>query len=116
MKPLPAFQADAAPRRAPHCTFRDPRQAILFFGHLLDKQELADVPAAANESSRPVRAGTWRRAAAACTRGLGRVINGVLMWRDRAAARRHLAELDARMLRDIGLSRTDIWRDSGNLF
>jgi uncharacterized protein YjiS (DUF1127 family) len=111
-----AFQPDAAPHGAAHGTFRDPRRAILFFGHLLDQQELAAVPAAANESHRSAPAGIWRRASGACARGLGRVVTAVLAWRDRADARRHLAELDPRLLRDIGLRPSDIWRDSGKLF
>ena len=116
MKPLPAFQADAASQRVPHCAFRDPRQAILFFGHLLEKQELADMPAAANELSRSALADIWRGALTICAHGLGRAIDLVLIWRDRAAARRHLAELDERLLRDIGLNRVDIWRTTGKPF
>jgi len=39
---------------------------------------------------------------------LGRGIDHVLLWAERARQRRQLAELDAYMLRDIGLTRADV--------
>ena len=50
------------------------------------------------------------------SRGVGHQIAAVLdhlfeapfVWAERAAERRHLAELDDHMLRDIGLNRSDI--------
>jgi uncharacterized protein YjiS (DUF1127 family) len=38
----------------------------------------------------------------------GRVADGALLWAERARQRRQLAELDDYMLRDIGLSRSDV--------
>lgn len=48
-----------------------------------------------------------------------RLVDTLLLWHGRARQRQHLASLDARMLRDIGLSRSDVagetakpfWRD-----
>lgn len=37
-------------------------------------------------------------------------------WQRRAAARRHLAALSERELKDIGLSRLDAWREAGKPF
>ena len=37
-----------------------------------------------------------------------RLLDRVLSWRERARQRRHLSELDDRMLRDIGVSRADV--------
>ena len=39
---------------------------------------------------------------------LDRVLEAPFVWADRVAERRHLAELDDHMLKDIGLSRADI--------
>jgi uncharacterized protein YjiS (DUF1127 family) len=44
-------------------------------------------------------------------RGIGpvtRLFDRIYMWRNRARQRRHLAELDDRLLRDIGLSRVEV--------
>jgi uncharacterized protein YjiS (DUF1127 family) len=37
-----------------------------------------------------------------------RLLDMVMGWRDRARQRRHLAELDDRLLRDIGVSRAEV--------
>ena len=37
-----------------------------------------------------------------------RIVDGVFDWMDRARQRRHLAELDDRLLRDIGISRAEV--------
>ncbi len=37
-----------------------------------------------------------------------RVVDVMLTWSDRMRQRRHLAELDDRLLRDIGISRADV--------
>ena len=41
----------------------------------------------------------------------GAAIERVLVWQERAAQRHHLAELDDRMLRDIGITRVDVMRE-----
>jgi uncharacterized protein YjiS (DUF1127 family) len=40
----------------------------------------------------------------------------LLLWRDRANQRHALAQLDDRMLRDVGLSRADVWWESRKPF
>ena len=40
----------------------------------------------------------------------------VMTWLDRARQRRHLAELDDRMLRDIGLSRAEVDNETSRRF
>jgi uncharacterized protein YjiS (DUF1127 family) len=37
-----------------------------------------------------------------------RLLDAAMTWRDRARQRRHLAELDDRLLRDIGVSRAEV--------
>ena len=67
----------------------------------------------------PIPAVGRRQRPAAATRALTRVF----AWMERARSRRQLAELDDRMLADIGLSRGDLrdafalppWRDPGGL-
>lgn len=39
---------------------------------------------------------------------LMRIVDTVMGWMDRARQRRHLAELDDRLLRDIGIGRADV--------
>ena len=41
-----------------------------------------------------------------------RLFNVLLEWQDRAVQRRHLASLDDRMLKDIGLDRADVIRET----
>jgi uncharacterized protein YjiS (DUF1127 family) len=45
-----------------------------------------------------------------------RAANVLLTWQERAAQRHALATLDARMLRDIGLSRADVQREAAKPF
>jgi uncharacterized protein YjiS (DUF1127 family) len=116
MNAQPAFQPDAVSETPRQGTLRDPRQAILFFGHVLERADLAQIPAAANEPYRSALADTWRRALAGCAHRVGRVVTGLLTWRDRAAGRRHLSGLDERLLKDIGLSPTDVWREADKHF
>ncbi len=40
-----------------------------------------------------------------------RLIEVLLQWQDRAIQRRHLGQLNERMLRDIGLDRADVSRE-----
>ncbi|MBM3569216.1 MAG: DUF1127 domain-containing protein [Alphaproteobacteria bacterium] len=47
---------------------------------------------------------------------LARLADALYVWRQRAATRYSLAELDERMLRDIGLSRADAQRETDKPF
>lgn len=49
-------------------------------------------------------------------RAFERVAGAVLGWQQRAAERRHLAALDDRMLKDMGISRADVNRESTKPF
>ncbi len=40
------------------------------------------------------------------------VLEALCAWRERSRQRRHLRELDERLLRDIGLSRDDVRREA----
>jgi uncharacterized protein YjiS (DUF1127 family) len=46
----------------------------------------------------------------------GDVRETLTLWRDRARQRRHLARLDERLLRDIGIDRVDALRESRKPF
>jgi uncharacterized protein YjiS (DUF1127 family) len=45
-----------------------------------------------------------------------RLIDLLSLWCERAAQRRRLAQLDDRMLRDIGVSRSEAWCESRKWF
>jgi uncharacterized protein YjiS (DUF1127 family) len=47
---------------------------------------------------------------------LARAFEPVLIWQERDKQRRALAELDARMRRDLGLSRADVEREARKPF
>jgi uncharacterized protein YjiS (DUF1127 family) len=47
---------------------------------------------------------------------VGRVVDLLLTWHERARQRRHLRALDNHMLRDIGLSRADVESEAGKPF
>jgi uncharacterized protein YjiS (DUF1127 family) len=47
---------------------------------------------------------------------LRRLPDQLLVWVDRSRQRRHLGEMDDRMLRDIGLSRTSAWAETRKWF
>lgn len=42
---------------------------------------------------------------------LGRIVAAPALWRRRAKERRDLMAMDARALRDIGISKLDVWRE-----
>lgn len=44
------------------------------------------------------------------------VFSTVLEWQERARQRRHLSELDERMLQDIGVTRADVDRETAKPF
>ena len=43
---------------------------------------------------------------------LQRVLAPIKRWRERSAQRHVLAQLDARMLQDIGITEADVWRET----
>ena len=47
---------------------------------------------------------------------LSRSLDRLREWRQRSHGRRELAALDERMLRDIGLSQADVWREVNKPF
>jgi len=47
---------------------------------------------------------------------LARVVDGLLTWRQRASDRRALAELDEHLLRDIGVTSADVYREVSKPF
>lgn len=58
----------------------------------------------------------WESAGRAAFAALAACVSTVLVWRERSRARRRLASLDDRMLRDIGLDRAAIWAESQKPF
>jgi uncharacterized protein YjiS (DUF1127 family) len=50
------------------------------------------------------------------SRGLGRAIDLLLLWHHRARDRRQLESLSDYMLRDIGLSRADVFAEASKPF
>lgn len=43
---------------------------------------------------------------------LQRVLAPIKRWRERTAQRNALAQMDARMLQDIGITAADVWRET----
>jgi uncharacterized protein YjiS (DUF1127 family) len=62
-----------------------------------------------------LRAFTWY-ARTRLGRGAGRIAELALTWFERARERRQLCELSDHMLRDIGLTRGDVWAESSKPF
>jgi uncharacterized protein YjiS (DUF1127 family) len=59
---------------------------------------------------------TTRTFSAALARSVARGIDQLLEWQDRARQRRQLAALEGHILKDLGLSRADVARESGKPF
>jgi uncharacterized protein YjiS (DUF1127 family) len=64
-------------------------------------------------ASRAVRRKTLASASRAA---LSRILATLSEWRRRSRDRTHLAMLDDRMLRDIGVNRADLWREINKPF
>lgn len=50
------------------------------------------------------------------TRLLASVFETLIVWQRRINSRRHLADMDARLLRDMGMTREDADREAGRFF
>ncbi|HZD26482.1 MAG TPA: DUF1127 domain-containing protein [Alphaproteobacteria bacterium] len=46
----------------------------------------------------------------------GRLLHLLLAWQERASQRHQLAELDERLLQDMGLNRLDVWQETRKPF
>lgn len=69
----------------------------------------------ADAMDRPVRSsgvGAVRRCGAAMAHVLAWALACIAIWHDRAEGRRHLARMDDRLLRDVGISRADAWQEA----
>jgi uncharacterized protein YjiS (DUF1127 family) len=67
--------------------------------------------------STPVSLGALQLAQARLSlRGFAKLVDLILEWQERSRQRRHLATLDDNMLRDIGLSRADVDRETHKHF
>ena len=53
---------------------------------------------------------------AALAQSVSRGIDQLLDWQDRATQRRHLASLEGHILKDLGLSRADVARETDKPF
>jgi uncharacterized protein YjiS (DUF1127 family) len=53
---------------------------------------------------------------AASPQFLAMLLSHAVLWRERARGRRLLQQLDDRMLRDVGMSRSDVERESAKFF
>ena len=67
-------------------------------------------------TSRATLAGLTVRSRPWVVSRVGRIVDLVLTWHERARQRRHLRSLDNYMLRDIGLSRADVEGEAGKPF
>lgn len=63
-----------------------------------------------------IHASTLRSRSADVLGLLAGAVNQVFLWAERAAERRHLAGLGDHVLKDIGLSRADVARESSKPF
>ena len=59
---------------------------------------------------------TIRRTVAAAWASLGRLAALISSWRQRSAERRHLHRLNDYMLKDLGISRADVYRETSKRY
>ena len=59
---------------------------------------------------------TFQSVLAALTRSSARGLDQLLEWQDRARQRRQLASLESHILKDLGLSRADVVRETDKPF
>jgi uncharacterized protein YjiS (DUF1127 family) len=64
--------------------------------------------------------GSWRKPARSTASGpagiVVRMIRQLILWQDRANSRHQLAQLDDRLLKDIGISRVDALHEAAKPF
>ena len=63
-----------------------------------------------------LRAGSHRQRSHSTTRAWISIIDTIVSWRERVRQRRALASLPDHMLKDIGISRVDAWREAEKPF
>ena len=63
-----------------------------------------------------LRAGSHRQRFHSTTRAWISIVDTIVSWRERACQRRALASLPDHMLKDIGISRVDAWREAEKPF
>lgn len=80
----------------------------------LAKYRLAPEAIAVSQSS--ASGGNVVVAARQLWRGMAAAVETLRRWRDRAQSRKSLAGLDPRMLRDIGISPSQLWHEAGKPF
>jgi uncharacterized protein YjiS (DUF1127 family) len=73
------------------------------------RQPLTTCPPGLDRAWAARQARSWARAG-------GRAVTLLLIWRERARQRRHLQSLNDHMLRDIGLTRADVFAEASKPF
>jgi uncharacterized protein YjiS (DUF1127 family) len=77
---------------------------------------MSTIPVSAAWAARRSRASGLARQARSWSRALARAIDLLLIWQQRARDRRQLESLSDHMLRDIGLSRADVFAEAAKPF
>lgn len=80
-----------------------------------DARVLAAMPAAAGRPAGPSEGATAPRPCG-LARVFGALLNNLALWQERAEQRADLAEMDERMLKDIGVSAADAWKETRKPF
>jgi uncharacterized protein YjiS (DUF1127 family) len=78
---------------------------VMSLGTATERSPRTALPRARRRAMRP-----------ALRQGLSRVFAALREWRQRSRSRAELARLDERMLRDIGVTRGDVWREINQPF